>query len=80
MIVRSIKVSEKGQIAIPLDIRKQAGINKGDSLILIQENGKIMLEKESKKLKDDFSDLLKHSEVVAEELWRNKEDEIWDKI
>ena len=37
-------------------------------------------EKESETLKDDFSDLLKHSEEVAKDLWDNKEDEIWDTI
>jgi len=80
MFVKTVKVSDKGQIAIPTEIRELTGISKGDTLIMIQENGKILLERESKKLKEDFSDLLKHSEAAAEQLWRNKEDEIWDKI
>lgn len=80
MIVKTVKVSDKGQIAIPADVREKAGIHRGDNLIIVQEDSKIMIEKESKKLKDDFVDLLKHSESVAEELWRNKEDEIWDKV
>ena len=80
MIIKTVKVSEKGQIAIPADIREKAGIRRGDSLIVMQEDGKIMIEKESKRLEDDFADLLKHSESVAEKLWRNKEDEIWDTV
>jgi len=80
MIVKTVKVSEKGQIAIPAEIREKAGISRGDSLIIMQEDGKIMIEKESKKLKDDFADLLRHSEAVAEKLWRNKEDEVWDEV
>lgn len=80
MFIKTIKVSDKGQIAIPLDMRKRSGINTGDNLIIIQDNGKIMLEKPIKKMKEDFNDLLKHSETIAEGLWRNKEDEIWDKI
>ena len=30
--------------------------------------------------KSDFRDLLKHSEKVANKLWNNKEDEIWDTV
>jgi len=45
MIIKTVKVSDKGQIAIPLDIRKINGINKGDNLIIIQEKGKILIEK-----------------------------------
>lgn len=28
----------------------------------------------------DFSDMLKHSEKVAEKLWNNKDDDIWNNI
>ncbi len=80
MFVKTVKVSDKGQIAIPIEIRELIGINKGDNLILVQEKNKILIEKDSERLKEDFNDLLKHSEKVAEELWRNKEDEIWDTI
>jgi len=80
MIVKTVKVSDKGQIAIPADVRKNVGINRGDELIIVESEGKIMLEKDSEKLKDDFADLVKHSESVAEKLWRNKEDEIWDTV
>jgi hypothetical protein len=36
------------------------------------------LNKETDIGEDDFKDLLKHSEKVANKLWNNKEDEIWD--
>ena len=80
MIIKTVKVSDKGQIAIPLDIRKINGINKGDNLIIIQENGRILIEKASEKMKDEFSDLLKYSESIAKDLWDNEEDEIWNKL
>ena len=78
-----VTVTEKGQIAIPTSIREAAGIKKGDTLVVIEADGKILLEKTkkiSKEIKDDFKDLLKHSEVVAKKLWDNKEDEIWDTV
>lgn len=80
MIVKTVKVSDKGQISIPIDIRELAGINTGDELIVIQEGSKILIEKPNNIIKDDFKDLLKHSEKVAEKLWSNEEDEILDTI
>ena len=83
IIIKTIKVSDKGQIAIPSEIRQKVGIEKGDDLILMQENGKIMIEKIqriSAKMSDDFKDLLKNSEKVAKKLWSNKKDEVWNSL
>lgn len=80
MIIKTIKVSDKGQIAIPQIIRKKIGINKGDEMILVQTNGKILLEKSQKvsaKMRDDFKDLLKFSEQALGKVWDNKSDDIW---
>ena len=82
MITKTAKVSQKGQIAIPLDIREKAGIHKGDELIIIQEGKKILLESATnvrKHVKEDFSDLLKLSEKSLMKVWDNKADAAWDK-
>jgi len=80
MKVRTVKVSDKGQISIPVDIRELTGIEIGDELLMLQEGNKIFLEKPEVLLKDDFKDLLKHSEKVAKKLWSNKKDDIWDTV
>jgi AbrB family looped-hinge helix DNA binding protein len=77
METKIIKVTDKGQISIPIEIRKSIGISVGDELIAVR-NGETLCLKKLKK--DDFKDLLKHSEKVANKLWNNKEDEIWDSI
>ena len=80
MILKTVKVTEKGQIAIPLEIRNQAKINKGDELIVFNVDDKILLEKSKKisiYMEDDFKDMLKLSEKTLRKLWDNKEDEIW---
>ena len=82
LIVKTVKVSNKGQISIPLEIREKSGINKGDELMLMQEGKRILIESAGnagKKLEDDFSDLLKLSEKSLFKLWDNKEDQIWNK-
>ncbi len=80
MITKTVKVTDKGQISIPVEIRSLAGIDVGDELIILQEGNKILLEKPENIIKDDFKDLLKHSETVAKKLWDNKYDEIWDTV
>ena len=47
MITKSVKVSEKGQIAIPKEMRESLGINKGDELLLLAERDLIIIEKNS---------------------------------
>lgn len=82
MILKTIRVSDKGQVAIPLEIREATGIKKGDNLVIVQEGDKIMLQPAKKafeKLEDDFSDLMKLSEGSLRGLWDNEADEIWNK-
>ena len=83
MKIKTVKISDKGQIAIPNEIRKEAGMHKGDELILMHEDGRILIEKAaeiSKDIKDDFKDLLTHSEKAAKKMWENRYDEIWNKV
>lgn len=80
---KTIRVSEKGQISIPSDIRKELNIKKGGQLLLVKKGDKILIEKSSKvsrKFSSEFNFMLKHAEKVAKKLWGNKEDEVWDKL
>ncbi|MEK6889289.1 MAG: AbrB/MazE/SpoVT family DNA-binding domain-containing protein [Nanoarchaeota archaeon] len=79
--MKTIKVSEKGQIAIPQAIRDSLGISQGDELVMIEIDNKILLEKSKKveqKLQDDFKDILKFNEQSLKEVWDNSSDEIWN--
>lgn len=80
---KTVRVSEKGQIAIPSDIRKELEIRKGEELLLVKKGDKILIgkaSKASKKFEGEFNFMLKHAEKVAKKLWENKEDDIWDKV
>ncbi len=77
METKIVKVTDKGQISLPISVRESAGIKKGDELLLIKKGRTILLEKVKE---SDFRDLLKHSEKVAEKLWSNKEDDVWDSV
>jgi AbrB family looped-hinge helix DNA binding protein len=80
-MIRTIKVTDKGQIAIPKLIREELGIYKGDELIVLSSGGKLILqkaEKVSEKMEEDFKDIQKLGLSVLHKIWDNKEDEIWN--
>lgn len=37
------KVTSKGQITIPIDIRKKLGIREGDKILFMEENGRVIM-------------------------------------
>ena len=79
-MIKTIRVSDKGQIAIPQKMRETMGIERGDNLIVIKIEGKILIEKAKqteKKAEDNFKDILRFSEQSLKEVWGSKEDEIW---
>ena len=80
--MKTIKVSDKGQISIPQLMRETLGIKRGDELVVIQIDNKILLEKSQKieeRMRDDFKDILKFSEKSLKEVWDNKSDDIWNR-
>lgn len=77
-----ITVSEKGQIAIPRTVRELLGIEQGDALFMTVVKDKIILEKADrteKRIKDEFIDILKHTENSLKTVWDNKSDDVWER-
>lgn len=77
MEVKIVKVTDRGQISLPVGMRESMQIGEGDHLIMTQSSDSIIMKKIKR---EDFSDLLRHSEKVAKKLWDNKEDEVWDNV
>ena len=80
MCIKTVKVSGKGQIAIPRQVQRDLDIKKGDEFILVTKDNKILLEK-TEEMFDDFEegiDWLRASESSLSKLWDNKEDDIWE--
>lgn len=78
---KKVKVSDKGQISIPVDIQRQVGIKKGDELLLIRKGRKIVLEKSDKiaeMLEDDLADVRDVTEASLRQIWLRKEEDIWN--
>ena len=69
MIVGTTKISSRGQIVIPLDMRK--GINEGDKLIVIRKDDEIILKKSIPE------DAILSEKSLARAWMNKKEDEAW---
>jgi AbrB family looped-hinge helix DNA binding protein len=78
---KKVRVSDKGQISLPMEIQREVGIKKGDELLLIRKGQKIVLEKPRRfieVLEDEFDDLQDISEASLRRMWLRKKEDIWD--
>ncbi len=89
-MIETIKVSSRGQVVIPEDVRKSLKIKEGSKLVLIKKDNKMILELEDDFLKEinrnnSYEDeerkfWMKLSEKNLEKVWNNKKDnENWSK-
>ena len=79
---KKVKVSDKGQISIPVDVQREIGIKKGDELLLIRKGRKIVLEKPEKViglLEDAFLDIQDITEASLSQIWLRKEEDVWNR-
>ena len=64
MAVETIKMSSKGQIVIPQDIREEIDVEEGTIFSVVSNNGTIILKKIETPSKED---LIKEFEAIAKE-------------
>lgn len=79
---KKVKVSDKGQISLPVEIQRETGIKKGDELLLIRKGRRIVLEKTERiveALEDEFADLEGISEASLRRMWLRKREDVWDR-
>ena len=80
---RTVKVSDKGQVAIPVEIRKAMGLRKGSELLLLYDAEKLLAiraDQAAEALLRVFDDLVRASAKVAGDLWGNEADEVWNDL
>jgi len=81
--IKTVKISEKGQISIPKDIRNLMKLKEGETLMMITDNDRIIIEKSAnikKKLKlTEGTKTMIMSEESLKKDWDNEYDEKWDK-
>lgn len=71
------KITSKGQITIPSDIRKKMNLRTGDKIVFFEENGKYFLQNSNSIVLANFQ---KAMEGAAEEAGFNNPDDVTDYI
>ena len=79
----TVKLSSKGQIVIPKEVRERLRLEWDPDLILKEEGDALVLRRKKdveRILQDQFYPLLRASERRLAELWDNPEDDVWDDV
>jgi len=70
-----VTISSKGQVVLPKNLRKEAGLDRNDKLLVVSGEGKIVLEKISaKEVEKKMTGLLDYFSSKFEEQGITKED------
>ncbi len=79
--IKTVKISDKGQISIPKDIREDMKLKKGETLVMISDGEKIVMQKPEKLVKSlgEGEKTMIMSEHALKKDWDNKYDERWNK-
>ncbi len=79
--IKTVKISDKGQISIPKDIRDELNLKEGETLIMISDGKKIVIEKKARIMEkiNESKETMHMSEHVLKKDWDNEYDERWNK-
>ena len=71
--VEVAKITTKGQITLPIQIRKRLNLKEGDKIVFIENNGKIIIDNPTKSI---ISEAQKAFEGLADELGLATEEDV----
>lgn len=81
MLVKTVKVSAKGQISVPADVLRALKVKKGTEFLLVQQGDQIFLVRAAdvgKRLVEELSGWESLAGPAFAELWDNEADEVWN--
>jgi len=82
-MAKTVKVSEKGQIAIPVEMRRAMRLRRGSELLVLSDGEKLLMvpaDRAVEVLLHEFEDLVRASAEVAQEMWGSEADEVWNDL
>ena len=73
-LVATTKLSSKGQVVIPEEVRKKLHLKEGDQFVVIGKGDAVILKTISPPSLDEFNDLLKEAQAQARKAGLKKDD------
>jgi len=73
------KITSRGQITIPIDVRKKLGLKEGDKVIFIEEGGNIIFRNMQKAFEGEAEKLGLKDEQDVVDMVDEVRQEMWDK-
>lgn len=80
MYARTVKMTGKGQIVVPKEMRDSMGLKRNSMLLIVQKDDNIILKKPEslEAIVEDFPELRAATERVFGEVWKDEDDKLWE--
>jgi AbrB family looped-hinge helix DNA binding protein len=80
MYARTVKMTGKGQIVVPKEMRDSIGLKRNSMILLIQKDKDIILKKPEclEAVIEDFPEFRVASLEVLKEVWKDEDDKLWE--
>jgi bifunctional DNA-binding transcriptional regulator/antitoxin component of YhaV-PrlF toxin-antitoxin module len=81
VLVKTVKVSAKGQITLPVEALRAMKARKGTELLLVQQGDHLVLVRAGdvgKRVLDELGGFEALAAPAFADLWDNPADEVWD--
>lgn len=81
MIVKTVKLSSKGQVTLPADALRALKVRKGTEFLLIQKGEHLLLipaARVGERVVDELGGFEALADPAFAELWDNEADEVWN--
>ena len=81
MYARTVKMTGKGQIVVPKEIRESLGLKRDSMLLIIQKKDDIILKRPESILDietEGFPELRAATERSFGKVWKDEDDKLWE--
>jgi AbrB family looped-hinge helix DNA binding protein len=80
MYARTVKMTGKGQIVVPKEMRDSLGLKRDSTILLIQKDEDILMKKPDsiRGMLEDFPELRAATERIFGEVWKDEDDKLWE--
>jgi bifunctional DNA-binding transcriptional regulator/antitoxin component of YhaV-PrlF toxin-antitoxin module len=83
MLVRTVRLTSKGQLSLPVDTLRALHLRKGAEFLLVQDGDRIILvpsQNVGKRVVDDLKGFEALALPAFKDVWDNETDEAWNDV